>query len=598
MSANAPEQQYSSADARRVLKSVLLIMAAVAAVVLRLIRLQSDAYPHLSWSSALLTDEGFYIHNARNVVLFGTARTDEFNNMLIMPTLHFVQVWVFRMFGVGAVQARSISVVCGILETALLTSAVWKIFGKRSGIAAGLFVGLGHTSLLYSRMALMDTPAALFLTVQFSLWAVAMRRVCAAKSPGVAAAAAGMVAGICYVTRGLSVWCVLLPWAALPAALKVLPLQRKACWLTALAHTAGFASVFTIYVGAWYLPNHNEIAAMNHFYLVHQLMPTSIFALKGNLTQAVIGDYRGLFPYLFRHSIAAFVVTVTVAAATMATAVQTRSKSGKAKGVFADAEPLQKIALVYLGFWMLLPCAAYAVISYAPDRYYVLFYPAMAAIAGAALWRIGPALETLRGSWVLATLAGLLGYHAAEALVHHRADWALAVAPVCAVWAFRPKGAAAAWLMKPRVMAAAPVALLSIWCISEVCWTADWLMHPTYTQRDMCQFLERTLPANAVLLGDVAPGLALDSKFRAVAVMPGLCNYDSPLEIAAKHPSYITILDGRFLEHYWTDYCPEQLTQQHRVAYFPAMLGKYPVGVYRVGRDTTVLPPQQSAERQ
>src|SRR4051794_7168818 len=60
------------------------------AFALRLAALDSDAYPRLSWSSALLTDEGFYIHNARNVVLFGTAQTDQFNNMLIMPTLHAV----------------------------------------------------------------------------------------------------------------------------------------------------------------------------------------------------------------------------------------------------------------------------------------------------------------------------------------------------------------------------------------------------------------------------------------------------------------------------------------------------------------------------
>src|SRR5438876_186795 len=65
---------------------LFVVVATALAIVLRLVALDSDPYARLSWSSALLTDEGFYIHNARNLVLFGTARTDEFNNMLIMPT--------------------------------------------------------------------------------------------------------------------------------------------------------------------------------------------------------------------------------------------------------------------------------------------------------------------------------------------------------------------------------------------------------------------------------------------------------------------------------------------------------------------------------
>jgi 4-amino-4-deoxy-L-arabinose transferase-like glycosyltransferase len=579
------------------LKSIVMILAAIAAVVLRIIRLQSDAYPHLSWSSALLTDEGFYIHNARNVVLFGTAKTDGFNNMLIMPTLHFVQVWVFRMFGVGAIQARSISAVCGMLETAILTATLWKLFGKRAGLAAGLFVGLGHTSLLYSRMALMDTPAALFLTVQFSLWAAAVRRASEGKNPSPMAVTAGVVAGLCYVTRGLAVWCVLLPWAALPVALRTLPQQRKLCWLTAAAHSAGFVAVFTVYLLTWYLPNHEEIAAMNRYYMVHQLLPHSLVALKGNLSHAFIGDFRGLFPYLFRHSTVPWVLVTTLAAASAAAALKARSAGGESVGLMHGAEPVQRIAVTYLGWWLLLPSMAYAVISYAPDRYYVLFYPAMAALAGIVLGLLKPAAEALESSWALTVIAGLLAYHAVEALVHHHADLVLAALTVAAVWVFRPRSPLVPKLLRAEVLAAAPLAAMVLWGISEACWTADWLLHPAYTQRDACQKLANMLPSDAVLLGDVGPGLSLDSKFRAESVIPGLCNDDSPLEIAAQHPVYITILDGRFLEHYWTDYCPEQLTQQHRVAYFPALLGKYPVGVYRVGRDTTVLPPQPAAER-
>ncbi|HXG23059.1 MAG TPA: glycosyltransferase family 39 protein, partial [Chthonomonadales bacterium] len=139
---------------------VLLILA-------RVVALRSDPYLRLDWSAGLLTDEGFYIHNARNVALFGQARLDEFNNMLLSPVLHGVQVAVFQVFGVGAVQARLISVVCSLLSLALLWDGLRRVFGGRMAITTVLFLGLDHANLLFNRMALMDTPAALGAVAAF-----------------------------------------------------------------------------------------------------------------------------------------------------------------------------------------------------------------------------------------------------------------------------------------------------------------------------------------------------------------------------------------------------------------------------------------------
>ncbi len=130
-------------------------------VCLRLLWLDSDAYPRLSWSSALLTDEGFYIHNARNVILFGRARTDEFNNMLIMPLLHLAQVGVFTVLGVGVVQARLLSVASSLLALWLFYAVVLRLAGVTAARIGTLLLGLEHSFLLYNRLALMDSPALL-----------------------------------------------------------------------------------------------------------------------------------------------------------------------------------------------------------------------------------------------------------------------------------------------------------------------------------------------------------------------------------------------------------------------------------------------------
>src|SRR5262245_57517523 len=121
---------------------------------LRIIALHSDPYPSLDWSAGMLTDEGFYIHNARNVALFGHARTDEFNNMLLSPWLHYLQVGVFTYFGAGSVQARLISVVFSLLTLLVFWAAMRRAFGYRIAWTAAIFLGLDHTNLLFNRMAL------------------------------------------------------------------------------------------------------------------------------------------------------------------------------------------------------------------------------------------------------------------------------------------------------------------------------------------------------------------------------------------------------------------------------------------------------------
>ena len=56
---------------------VLAFVILAASLALRTVALDTDAYGRLDWSAGLLTDEGFYTHNARNVALFGAPRTDE-----------------------------------------------------------------------------------------------------------------------------------------------------------------------------------------------------------------------------------------------------------------------------------------------------------------------------------------------------------------------------------------------------------------------------------------------------------------------------------------------------------------------------------------
>lgn len=559
----APQTQGAS---RRTLVLLAVILCAVA---LRLVALGSDPYTRLDWSAGLLTDEGFYIHNARNVALFGHARTDDFNNMLLSPLLHWAQVGMFEVFGAGAIQARLISVAASLATLALMYAALRRSFDNRIALTAVAFLGLDHANLLYNRMALMDTPAALPAAAAFYLF---VRGTEAGRSKAGRAgrtwfAATGLALGLTVVCRMLCLYLAPAPFLAL------LPLRRGGVVRRAMAWmAAGFALVAAVYAVGWYLPNRAEIAPMNAYYRTHQIQPRSVSHLLENVRHALVGDFRGLSPYLFRHTPALFGLALTA----LATGVIGRRSEG-------ESNEFGRVAERYLGWWLGLGCALLAVISYSPSRYYVTLYPALAGIAAITVWRLPEAWAAL-GKPGLAPraargiLAGFLAFHAILSLVHYGgAAAALLYGVPVAIGV-----AAAAWPVRARpirrVWAAAVV--LVVWAVVNCAWLADWGRHIDYSQRDMSVWLGQHLPTGSAVIGDVAPGICMDNRFRAIHVQPGLANYVDPLERFRGAPRYVAILDGRWKERYWLDKYPDVVAPNRRIHL--ARILRWEVGIYAV----------------
>jgi hypothetical protein len=585
-------------------------MVAVALMVaLRLVALDSDAYARLSWSAALLTDEGFYIHNARNVVLFGHARTDGFNNDLIMPALHYAQVAVFAVFGVGAVQARLISVTLSLLLLLVFFAALRRVFGLPVAAAGTLFLGLDHVNLLYNRMALMDTPAAFLMVCAFYAFVRGIQR--PPGGSGLWLVVCGLMLGLTFATRGLAAF--LLPMPFLITGLKpqkgkreehergiqaqqAAPLQtisssyllgdregvgkderREALSLFPLPSSlfpllAGLAVALIAYALLWYLPHRAEIVPASRYYLEHQLNPHSFLQAGRNLMHALFGDERGMSPYLFRHTPIQFLLAL---AGLLAWGLEYRKR---------QIAPDRRAAMLFLGLWLLAAWAVLSVVSYAPSRYYVLFYPALAGVAALALISLPDVTGRIAVSrWARTLLGGFMTFHLAEAFLHrqsvvHEIALYLVTAVVVAalwIWPQRRQG-----MFRKQSPARWGIALaLLVWAVVNCSWTGDWLAHLSYTQRDADRWLAKHLPANSVLIGDVALGLCLDNRFLAVNVIPGLCNDRSPVERFSPAQRYIVILDGKWQEGWWHQRYPQYVGQAHRIHLFPRLL-HWPVGVY------------------
>ena len=569
------------------------------AVGLRVFALESDPYPRLCWSTGLLTDEGFYIHNARNLVLFGRERTDEFNNSLIMPTLHYVQVAVFRLFGVSSVSARSISVVLSLATLAVFFSAMQRAFNQKIAGVATLFLGLDHINLLYNRMALMDTPAAFLLVCAFHCF------VCqgnfTSRTPGTPPESdpqkstfptliwisfTGLFLGLAFVTRGLTA-------CAIPVPFLLLGLKRNSRGAI-LSLFAGLAIVIATYVFLWYLPHRTELIQVNRHYLGFQLLPKTVQRLGINLYNGWLGDDRGFSPFLFRHSPVQFALVLVWWVGTVPKCADFL-KSRTSLDVASTNSPRDFWSEGFLALWALLALAMLSFINYAPSRYYVIFYPAFSGLAALGLFRLSDFFVRLHASPLARTLFGaLLSYHLALSLLHHENVWKVAGVAFSALFGAclfyfglseRTLKISSGWLQELKSekanLSRMVIGVLVLWGAVNGAYLGDWLTHLDYTQRNASRWLSTNFPKEAVMIGDVAPGLCLDNKFLCVPVIKGLCNDASPFSNQKGRPGALIILDGDIKETWWLEHHPDAVRTENRLVFLPNVVGK-PVGIYRI----------------
>ena len=582
----SPEKKSGEKWRRAALWFVLIALM----VGLRTARLDTDAYPKLSWDTGLFTDEGYYLHNARNVVLFGKFQTDQFNNALLMPTLHLVQTGVFSVFGVGAVQARLISVVFGLLTLPVFYGALRRGWGSRAAFYGVLFLGLDHANLLYSRMALMDTPAAFVMVCTF--YAFVRIVTTSREASGIWAYWCGMLLGLVYATRGLAAFVVPAAVAGLwgetlyspittpifgNGAENLPPLTRffRRARGNVGAMLTGLAIALLIYAIVWYLPNRAEIARVNRYHVHEQLLPKSLYQFGLNVQQAIKGDrFLGLLPYLFRHSPVQFALVFLG----LATWMRTRQRT--------EAE---RRGAIYLTLWLLAAWLLFAMVNYAPSRYYVLCYPAMAGLAAIALADLPNVLrEFARSAWARCFFAVCVLFQVALCVVSGQTlsgNMVLGLTVLIGALVVL-RSPVPRWLagFDAAKSGQTTVLLLAAWAGINSLWLWNWAAHLHTTHRDADRWLATHLPPNSVLFGDCAPGLCLDNRFRTVNVIPGLCNDTEPLEKFAGFPRYVAILDGPYRltnEKWWHEHYPNVVKLNRRVVLFDPLV-THPVGIYEV----------------
>ena len=108
-------------------------------------------------------DEGAWVHNARNKVLFGEWSLDRWNPMFIAPVFTGLEYASFKIFGVGVRQARLVPELLGLLSVVLLGLGVTRLAGRRAGVIAAALLGTNYVYLMWNRAALMEGPMVAFM---------------------------------------------------------------------------------------------------------------------------------------------------------------------------------------------------------------------------------------------------------------------------------------------------------------------------------------------------------------------------------------------------------------------------------------------------
>ena len=465
-----------------------LLWIALAAIIVRIIGLADDPPMWLSWSSGIFTDEGFYTLDARHLALFGTLSPGNFHDRLLSPILSLIQEAVFRSCGANILTARGISIVFSLLTLFVFWLGLRRCVGRPAADLGLLFLAFAAPYLLYNRMALQETPTAFWLVSAFAAWAYGESAV--GRKRAMWFALAGISLGVAIVFKSLA-------GIAAPAIL-IASIWRSqpSEWRVGLWSLAGFGLALGIESIVWTIPHGGELRRMNAYFVTHQIMPHSPVSVWLNIRRALWDGERGLLPY-----VCAFLPSVIVLAAVAARRVRSR---------------VSLLMWAWLGGGLLFCLLS----NYAPSRYYVLFLPALCALAATGAQSIGRLPR---------------------------------IACVCVFLAV-----SGAWIVKQET-------------------------ERSVTICDMPSDIVRMLGTSSDIriVGDFAPEICLNTKYGAAPVQPGLSNDDHPVE--RLNATHIAVTRSPKWRGWWIAHYPDLVTSKRFVGTVElGGDGRYVVDIYRV----------------
>jgi hypothetical protein len=499
---------------------VLLAIVAFGAL-LRTVWLRADP-PWFPTVGVIWHDEGAWVHNARNKVLFGDWRQDEWNPMYVAPVFTAAEYASFRAFGVGTWQARLVSAVAGTLSIALLAFGVRRVAGTTAGLIAAALLATNYVYVMYDRAAIKE---ALMIAFIVAAWWASTR----AEDRAWWGAAAGVLAACAYFTKAAAAFYVAalaiaaawsLAWPAAehhapssPIAHRPSPRRerRAAAWTI-----AGLAVAFGAALACFVLPHWADYRFYNWQMSVTR-KPS--YDLRSILTRI------SWFP--IQHDQFSRMWFVLVAAIFGAWSVVIRWKRARV------SERLLLLSVV-LGVLELL------VHDVGNERRFVFLIPILIALAAIVLARGRGLLpeEAQRVSrstvWLLAPavlytayvvcgpIARLFFIYEVKGEARLSGAFALVLGGLVLMFWTR----AARWLSSGRWSQRTAGVLTLVLVAANVVEFAQFARARTYKNYDASVALGQVLPPGTLVQGKLANGLSLENRIRPIFIGHGFGNFE------------------------------------------------------------------------
>ncbi len=489
---------------------VLLLIVIALGLWLRIADLRADPPPDLSWSFAPYTDEGLNTYSARNYALYHNFKQDDFFPFCVYPLVNIIVAFVFKIFGIGFVQVKLLSVFAGVLGILIIFLFARSGGNKIAGPLSALLLATCYPLVMYSRLGLVETVQILFLLLAGLFWVKGLKKTFLLLFSGFFAAGTFLLVKLSAIFI-VGVFFLLFLAQIIAVRRKEINLRQllfNLLWFisgTILAFLFWFFFVFLPYRAEYiqYVLRHSTESPAGH--------PGTIPAYL--LNTFTVGLRSRLFPRTVWMVLIGYLTLPWLA---------------------KDKNPVLRYSLL----WLIMGTLMLGYMNYRPPRYEIILLPPLIiafATALSNLWKDGILIPASRPT-IKMTIAFLLflwplGLQSIIYLSGFRAFpgsgsesgilvGALIIALAISLAGYllfrtRRNGLVIKHRLLRTILVLIPVILTMRLDIGQF---SHWFTNRTHNLISYARDLDRLLPDDAVVAGSWAPPLMIESRKRAVAI--------------------------------------------------------------------------------
>lgn len=475
--------------------SQFLLILLLLTIGLRIIHLSADPPADFDWSGGYFADEGYWSHNARNLVLFGHPVLDDWDARVVTPIFAWFQIIIFNLTGVGLLQVRIIGLLSAIVIAAATFFLLRKHWDSGTAFYFAVVVSLNFPMLVLARQGIPDSFAAALAWGALCLLFVDF-------AP--AAFCAGLLLVSAFITKYFMIY-ILIPVA-------VIFLWKPISFKKLIVFLVGAVLAIAAWLFLNYIPNQETIENFNRFYSSQQSQ--QIWGFAPVIKNIVIQPF---FLYAVKTPAILFLGNLMI----WYVAVNFREMGKMERGVW---------------LWIVIGILFFAVWRYRPLRYYTSLIPPLAVLACYSIvYReaVSQSFRNGRFRYLLWLGVAIPALQIAFVLVDRWQGWhfvpeQLGIRTFDAVIFILISILGSVFLLRNKAISI-PALLIAGMLFSDGRNYLQWMIIPDHSASEISHDLQNRIP-NAVLAGQWAPELVLENRLRAVPVWKDFVNSDHPFQ--------------------------------------------------------------------